>query len=73
MGFTDVLTFITKISYKLVFVSISDATLGNIIGRHFDFDSVTFENLDVVHTNFARNSARHDMTVAELNLEGCVA
>ena len=47
----------------LIFVSVNDTTLRNVIGRHLDFYRVTDKYLDVMHSNLTRNSTSYDMTV----------
>mgnify|MGYP005803983639 CR=1 FL=1 len=48
---------------NLLFVSVNDPALCQVVRRHLDFDSVAFQNSDVVDAEFSSEVCQYDMTV----------
>ena len=68
----DNFTFITHRLYgssnfhflsPLILVTVGDTAFRDVIRGHLDFYGVTFQNFDVVHSDFARYRAGNDVTV----------
>jgi hypothetical protein len=45
----------------------SDATLGEIVGRNFDRDTIPRDNADEVLSHFSRDVAKENMVVGQLH------
>ena len=65
--------FLGILMFSLILVSVSNTSFRNVVRRHFDFDGISFEYSDVVHSYFARNGTSDDMPVFELHLEHSVS
>ena len=57
----------TDLHTSTLFISIRDATLGQIVRRHFNRNSVSDQNLDIVHSHFARNVGQNLNSVIQLH------
>ena len=50
----------------------SDSTFAEVIRRHFNFDFVARQNLDVVFTHLSRNVRGYHMPIFEFDPKRCV-
>ena len=50
-------------------MTVGDATLGEIIGRHFQHDPVSRKDADEVQTHFSGNVGEHSVAVVEFDSE----
>ena len=58
---------------RSLFESVGDAAARQIVGRHFDADSITHQNPDVMLAHFSGNGCEDNVrAVVELYLEKCV-
>lgn len=53
-------------------MAVGDAALGQIVGRHFQHDTVSRENTNEVQTHFPGDMSKHAMTVFQFNPEHSV-
>ena len=67
IGLTLGLTFIFLSSE--LFVPVNDSALREVVGRHFDFYSIPFEDSDVVDAELSAEVCQDDMTVGEFDPE----
>ena len=68
-GFTFTLEYR---SFLGLFFPPGDTSFGEVVNRNLDRYRVTGKNLDIVHTQLARDVCGHDVAVRELYFEGCV-
>ena len=59
-----------KDCYESLFVSISDSAPRQVVGRHFDGDTIAHEDADTILAHLAGNRGEHDVvTVVETHFE----
>ena len=46
-----------------------DSPLAQVVGAHLNFDAITGQNLDVVHTHLARDVGHDGVPILELDTE----
>ena len=60
---------LSTINQQLLLVAEGDTSFREVVRTHFDFDAVTGEDLDVMHTHLAGDVGRNLMPVLQFHSE----
>lgn len=58
-----------SLSAELRFAPPGDSSLSQIVGTHFEFYGIAFDDSDIIHAKFSRNIRRDGVTVGKLYFE----